>query len=303
MVAHRIWVILAALSLGLAGWSEPEPTKSEPEPNPEPKQESAAQPEPEAERTTEEESKPETRSQPRPAGVRPPVSPGQVVGASARVSSAACCSNCQGKGQAIEKRPGSVQEVVPGIRTRVDKDQLVRCGRCNGSGLSTSSLLVNTMKDFGRQLARLNDADERWPAASERVLKNFRDIAKYGAAAWASLNNNKLQTMISQNVDPKGEAIFFVGRLNSDRVEAAPEGGMAVRTMHVSLTGGGRAGASGEVIFERPLVVDASDADDVVLCGGVIARRAADGGRFVIYIDRGYVVRFDGPADDLDGDR
>ena len=171
----------------------------------------------------------------------------------------------------------------------------VRCKKCNGTGLSHATRLANEMKDFARQLARVNDSDDRWSAASEKVLENLRDLTKFGASAWSGLNNNKLRTMISQNKDPIGEVVFFVGRVGSDDVVAAPEGGMALRSVTISV--GGRS-----AVLERPLVMDA-EVDQTVLCGGVITRRAAEGGGFVIYIDRGYVVRFDGPANDLNGDR
>lgn len=233
----------------------------------------------------------------KPEEKKPVVVPAQVVGSSSRTAKAAQCESCRGDGQAAEERSGPAKETVPGVRTPSKVKVEVRCKKCNGTGLSHATRLANEMKDFARQLGRVNDSDDRWPAASEKVLENLRDLTKFGASAWSRLNNNKLRTMISQNKDPIGEAIFFVGKLESDDVVAAPEGGMALRSMRIELGGNG-----GNFVFERPLVVDCQVGQGV-LCGGVIGRRAIEGGGFVVYVDRGYVVRFDGPANDLNGDR
>lgn len=223
-----------------------------------------------------------------------PVVPGQVVASVVRASNAANCDVCRGDGEATEERSGGSRESIPGVRTPTKEKVEVKCKKCQGTGLSHAPRLVNEMKDFARQLGKVNDNDERWPAASEKVLQTLRDLTKFGAKAWQGINNNKLRTMVNQNKDPIGEAIFFVGRVDSDIVEAAPEGGMALRSMSIRMPGSRHRSA----VFERPLVVDA-EVDQVVLVGGVIARRAAEGGDFVLYIDRGYVVRFDGPANDL----
>jgi hypothetical protein len=219
--------------------------------------------------------------------------PAQVVSSASRASKAAPCDGCRGDGKATEERLGPARESVPGIRMPTRQKVEVRCKKCNGTGLSGTPRLVNEMKDFARQLAKVNDGDDRWPAASEKVLQVLRDLTRFGATTWSDLNNNKLRTMINQNKDPIGEVIFFVGKVDSDEVVAAPEGGMALRSMSIRLSGNGR----GSTVFERPLVVDAG-VEQEVLCGGVIARRAVEGGNFVLYIDRGYVVRFDGPVDD-----
>lgn len=220
--------------------------------------------------------------------------PGQVIASVVRASNAAKCDVCRGDGKATEERTGGSRESIPGVRTPTKQQVEVKCKKCEGTGLSHAPRLVNEMKDFARQLGKVNDNDERWPAATEKVLQTLRDLTKFGAKAWQGINNNKLRTMINQNKDPIGESIFFVGRVDSDIVEAAPEGGMALRSMSIRMPGNRLRSA----VFERPLVVDA-EVDQVVLVGGVIARRAAEGGDFVLYIDRGYVVRFDGPANDL----
>lgn len=250
----------------------------------------------------EASDKDDNEDAPKPAASKPAkpdekpaaTAPGQVIASVVRASKAAGCDICRGDGKATEERTGASRKSIPGVRTPTKQNVEVQCKKCEGSGLSQAPRLVNEMKDFARQLSKLNENDDRWPDASEKVLQTLRDLTKYGATAWSKLNNNKLRTMVNQNKDPVGEIIFFVGWVGSDELVAAPEGGMALRSMNINASGEGR----GSTVFERPLVVDA-DAGQLVLCGGVIARRAVVGGDFTLYIDRGYVVRFDGPTNDL----
>ncbi|MBY0112489.1 MAG: hypothetical protein K2Y21_06680 [Phycisphaerales bacterium] len=223
-----------------------------------------------------------------PENKRPPVTPGELVGIAARAAAAAPCDNCKGSGRALEERKGN-KKAIPGVTTPTITKVEGPCTKCNKNGLSTGPRLPNELKDFARQLLRVDDNSEKWPAASEKVIDRLRELTKFGSAAWTALNNNRIQTLIQQNKDPVGESVFFVGDVTFDRVEEAPEGGMAKRSLTIDVSNIKAA----ETIFEQPLIYDAA-VEERVLCGGVIKRRAVQNGGFVLVIERGYVVRFSG---------